>query len=119
DYLNSPAAAELAAAGIGDVLRALGELQAKFAAARAGFLRRFDAADAHDSDGYGSTSAWLAAKAQMSLKDARADVGRMRLLARHPGIADAMAAGQVSQSYGLEIAELVRKLPKELRAATG
>ena len=28
-----------------------------------GLLRRFDAADAHDADGYGSSSSWLAAKA--------------------------------------------------------
>jgi hypothetical protein len=60
-----------------------------------------------------------AAQAQMSVKDARADVARMRLLARHPGIASALAAGQVSVSCALEIAGLVRQLPKELRAGTG
>ena len=57
DYLNSPAAAELHAAACGPVLTALGELQAKVTAAHAGFLRRFDAADAHDADGYGTSAA--------------------------------------------------------------
>ena len=36
DYLNSPAAAELHAAGCGPVLTALGELQARVTAASAG-----------------------------------------------------------------------------------
>ena len=39
----------------GSVLRSLGEIEAKFTAAHAAVLARFDAADAHDSDGYGST----------------------------------------------------------------
>ena len=76
DYLNSPAAADLPAAACGPVLAALGEihakhaaacgpvltslgeLQAKVTAAHAAFLRRFDALDAHDADGYGTSSAW-------------------------------------------------------------
>src|SRR5215469_3065017 len=74
DYLNSPAGGELDAAVIGEVLRSLGELRAKFTAAHAGLLRRFDAADAHDGDGYGSSAAWLAAQARMSRKAARAAV---------------------------------------------
>ena len=57
DYLNSPAATELHAAACGPVLSSLGELQAKVTAAHAGFLRRFDAADAHDADGYGTSAA--------------------------------------------------------------
>src|SRR5215472_10611923 len=78
DYLNSPAGAGLHAAGTGGVLTSLGELQAKVTAAHAAFLRRFDAAGAHDADGYGTSAAWLAAKAQLSAKDARAAVRRMR-----------------------------------------
>src|ERR1700722_5744069 len=66
DFLNSRTAAELDGAACGEVLRALGEIQGKLSAAYAAFLRRFDAADAHDADGYGSTSAWLAAKGQLT-----------------------------------------------------
>src|SRR5215472_11503952 len=61
DYLNSPAAADLPAAACGGALTALGEIQAKVTAAHAAFLRRFDALDGHDGDGYGTSSAWLAA----------------------------------------------------------
>jgi hypothetical protein len=119
DYLNSPAVGELAAAALGGALVALGEIQAKVAAAHAVLLRRFDAADGHAADGYGSPAAWLAAMTQMTVKDARAAVRQMRRLGEHPGVAGAMAAGQVSESCGLEITELVKKLSAELRARTG
>jgi hypothetical protein len=118
DYLNSPAAAELHAAGAGGVLTSLGELQAKVTAAHAAFLRRFDAADAHDADGYGTSAAWLAAKTQLSVKDAKAAVRRMRQLTEHGCLADALAAGRISASWAAEIIELTRKLPAELRGDT-
>src|ERR1700759_5501604 len=70
DYLNS-AAADLDGAACGDLLVGLGEARAKLTAAHAGLLRRFDAVRAHDADGYGSSSAWLAARAGMSRKAAR------------------------------------------------
>src|SRR5262249_17258765 len=66
DSLNSPAVADLDGAACGELLISLGEVQAKLAAAHAELLRRFDAANAHDADGYGSSSAWLAAKGGMS-----------------------------------------------------
>jgi hypothetical protein len=72
DYLNSAGAGDLQAAATGEVLTSLSELQSKLAAARAAFLARFDAADGHDDDGYATSSAWLAAKAKMSRKGARA-----------------------------------------------
>src|SRR5215467_12852454 len=80
DYLNSPVAAELHAAACGPVLTSLGELQAKATAAHAAFLRRFDAADAHAADGYGTSAAWLAAMAKLAPTDANAAVRRMRQL---------------------------------------
>ena len=118
DYLNGPDAALLDPAALGGVLRSLGELQAKFAAAQAGFLRRFDAADAHDADGYGTSAAWLAAMTRLKGSDAKAAVARMRALGRHPHLAEAMAAGQISPSWVAEIDRLTRKLPAELRAET-
>jgi hypothetical protein len=118
DYLNSPATAELHAAVAGEVLTALGELQAKFTAAHAAFLRRFDAADAHDADGYGTSAAWLAAMAKMAPKDAKAAVRRMRQLTEHGSLASALAAGQISASWAAEIIGLTGKLPAQLRDDT-
>jgi hypothetical protein len=76
DYLNGPGAAELDAAACGAVLRSLGEIEATFTAAHAAVLARFDAADAHDSDGYGNSAAWLMAMTDMTRPDARAEVRR-------------------------------------------
>jgi hypothetical protein len=118
DYLNGPGAVELDAGAYGSVLRSLGEVQAKFTAAHAAVLSRFDAADAHDSDGYGNSAAWLMAMADMTRPDARAEVRQMRLLRGHAALADALAAGDISKSWALAIAGWTKKLPAELRAET-
>ena len=115
DYLNSPAGRDLDPAALGGVLAALGALQSRLTAARAGALARFDAADAHDSDGYGSSSAWLMAMTRMTRKDARAAVAEMRRLRQHPEVADAMSAGGLSGSWGLQIIGWTSRLPEELR----
>src|SRR5215470_17038493 len=118
DYLNSPAAAELHAAACGPVLTSLGELQAKFAAAHSAFLRRFDAADAHDADGYGTSAAWLAAMTKMAKKDAKAAVRQMRELNVHPHLHGALGRGEISASWADQIIEWLQKLPAELRDGT-
>ena len=99
DYLNSPAAADLHATAAGEILTALGVIGAKFTAAHATFLRRFDAADAHDADGYGTSAAWLAAMTKLASKDAKAAVWRMRQLGSRPHLADALARGELSWSW--------------------
>src|SRR5579872_625744 len=118
DYLNGPGAAEMDAAACGAVLRSLAQVQAKFTAAHAAVLAKFDAADAHDSDGYGNSAAWLMAMTDMTRPDARAEVRQMRLLRDHPEMAAALAAADISRSQALAIAEWTRKLPAELRAET-
>ena len=118
DYLNSGSVADLDGAACGDLLIALGEIQAKLTAAHAGFLRRFDAASAHDADGYGSSSAWLAAKAGMSKKAARASVRQMRQLGGRPLLGTALAAGGITDSLAFTIADWTRKLPADMREET-
>src|ERR1700733_8704193 len=118
DYLNGPGAEELDPAACGTVLRSLGEIEAKFTAAHASVLARFDAADAHDSDGYGNSAAWLMAMTDMTRPDARTKVRRMRLLRGHPAMAGALVSADISKSQALAIAEWTRKLPAELRAET-
>ena len=118
DYLNGPGAAELDAASCGSVLRSLGEIEATFTAAHASVLARFDAADAHDSDGYGTSAGWLMAMTDMTRGDARAKVRRMRLLRGQPAMAGALVSADISKSQALAIAEWTRKLPAELRAET-
>src|SRR5580692_4407528 len=118
DYLNSAAVADLGGAACGELLIGLGEIQAKLTAAHAGLLRRFDAANAHDADGCRSSSAWLAAKAGMSNKAARASVRQMRQLRDRPLLGTALIAGDITDSLAFTIADWTRKLPAEMRAET-
>lgn len=118
EYLNSPAAVELDVAALGEVLTALGDIQDRLAAAHATFLRRFDAANAHDADGYASSSAWLAAKGRMTKRDARAAVRQMHQFNERPSLHGAVANGDLSKSWANAIAQWTRKLPEEMRAET-
>ncbi|MFY9650805.1 hypothetical protein, partial [Trebonia sp.] len=118
DYLNGPGAADLDPAACGTVLRSLGEIEATFTAAHASVLARFDTADAHDGDGYGTSAAWLMAMTDMTRPDAKTKVRRMRLLRSHPAMTAALADADISKSQALAIAEWTRKLPAELRAET-
>jgi hypothetical protein len=117
DYLNA-AVAGLDGRACGDLLIALGAVQAKLTAAHAGLLRRFDAAGAHDADGYGSSSSWLTAKAGLPRKAARAAVRQMRQLGERPLLGAALAAGDITGSLAFTIAGWTRKLPAQLRADT-
>jgi hypothetical protein len=117
DCMNA-AVADLDGPACGELLVTLGEVQAKLTAAQAGLLRRFDAAGAHDADGYGSSSAWLAAKAGMSRQGARAAVKQMRQLGARPLLDAALAAGEITGSLAFTIAGWTRKLPEDMRAET-
>ena len=117
DYLI-PVTPELPAAACGEALTTLGEVRSKLAAAHAVLLRRFDALDGHDADGYGSSSAWLAAMTKMTRKDAKAAVKQMRTLGERPHLEGALGAGDVSDSWAAEIAGWLKKLPEELRDGT-
>jgi hypothetical protein len=118
DYLNSGCVADLDGAACGGALIALGGIQAKLTAAHAGFLRRFDAADAHNADGYGSSSAWLAAKAQLTKRDARAAVRQMRHYGQRKHLAEALATGAITGSWAAAIADWTKKLPAGMREET-
>jgi len=118
DYLNDPGVSELDPASCGPVLRSLAEVQAKFTAARASVLAKFDAAAAHDNDGYGTSAAWLMAMTDMTRRDARMDMREMRLLRDHPAMADALAAHDISRSWAMAIAEWTKDLPADVRAET-
>jgi hypothetical protein len=117
DYIHS-AVADLDGAACGELLIALGEVQAKLTAAHASLLRCFDAADAHDADGYGSSSSWLTAKVGLPRKAARAAVRQMRQLGDRPLLSAALAAGAVTDSLAFTMADWTRKLPAQLCAET-
>ncbi len=117
DYVHGCAAA-LDGTACGDLLVALSQAQAKLTAVHAAVLHRFDAADAHDADGYGSSSSWLAAKVGMSKQAAKTAVWQMRQLGERPLLERALAAGDIIDSVVFEITRHTRKLPLEMRAGT-
>jgi hypothetical protein len=117
DYLSSLAAEDLDGPGCGAALVALSQIQAKLAGARVRLLRRFDAVNGHDADGYGSATPWLMAKAGLTRKAARSQVRQMRRLGERPALEAAMADAVLTESQADEIAEWTRKLPGEIRDA--
>lgn len=111
-------AGAVAGATSGGLLIQLERIGAQQTAAQAGVLRRFDAADAHDADGYGSSSAWLTAKAGLPKKAAKAAVRQMRQLTERPVLDEALTAGDVTGSLAFTIAGWTRKLPADMRTET-
>jgi hypothetical protein len=112
-YLNSPAARDLESAARREALEQLGAITSLLGAAANGLLRRFDADDGHDGDGYASAAAWLAGKTRLGPRDAKAAVRQMRLLARHPLLDDATAAGGITISWAREIARWTGRIDHE------
>jgi len=120
EYLTSPAAAGLEGAGCGEALITIGRIASRLAAAQSALLARFDAASAHDGDGYATTAAWLAGRTRLSRKDAKAAVRQMRLLGKHPLLGDAAGTGGLSRSWAREIAAWTGRLPAgDLRQQAG
>jgi hypothetical protein len=113
DYLNTPAARDLDGAACGEALIEIGAIASALAAVQNGLLRRFDADSGHDADGYASTAAWLAYKAGLGRKDAKATVRQMRLLGRHPLLDQAAAEGAVTVSRAREMAAWTGRIKDE------
>jgi Domain of unknown function (DUF222) len=119
DYLTGPAGDLVQPAALGEVLLAAAGIDAKHAAMRMRLVSRFDANDCHDSDGYPTTASWLAGRTKVVLAKARAEVRQARTMTgAHPGLAAAMAAGELSLSWAAGIAAWTAELPEEIRQDT-
>ena len=112
-YLNSPAARDLQGPARGEALEALGAITSLLGAAQNGLLRRFDADDGHDADGYASSATWLAARNHLGRRDAKAAVRQMRLLGRHPLLDAATTTGGLTISWAKEIAGWTGRIDHE------
>jgi hypothetical protein len=82
---------------------------------RAAFLARFDAGRGYTADGYGSCTAWLRSRGQMTGRAAGSDVRQMRQFRDHPVLAGAVARGELSESWAAKLAGWTRKLPADWR----
>jgi hypothetical protein len=114
-YLRDPGVASLLPSELGGVLESMGALGGKFAAARAAVLARFEAERAYTADGHGSATAWLKARGRMTGQAAGAQVRQMRQFRDHPVIEEAVAGGEVSESWAAQLAEWTSRLPADWR----
>jgi len=108
--------ADLTTAEQADCLRALEHAHALHTAARARLLAAFHARCGYEDDGHGSPRAWLKGQCQMTDGAAAGAVGWMRRLKAHPAVADALAGGEISESWARTVCDLSDKLPEDARA---
>ena len=115
DHLAAVDWASLGTAAHGEMLARLQRAQAKLTAVNAAVLAAFTAQCGYEPDGHKSARAWLINRTGMSKGAAGAAVGWDRRLRRHRGIAGAMTAGGISDSWAKEIAQWTDKLPADKR----
>jgi Domain of unknown function (DUF222) len=98
-----------------ECLRGLERAQSIHAAARAKVLAAFTAQGSYEDDGQGSPRTWLTWQTRITRPAASAALASMRSLGEHPAIAHALADGQISVSWGRQIAEWTDLLPADCR----
>jgi hypothetical protein len=98
-------------------LRELERMTAIQTAARASILGAFTAAQGHVSDADYSPRAWLVNKTGVTRGAAAGHMGWARRIKAHPQLGAALAAGELSESYGRTIAQWTDKLPEDCRPA--
>ena len=109
--------ASLPDAALGQRIVALEAVIRRAQAAQAAAVRVFDARDAADAEGAGSTACWLRDRLRASDRDARQAVGLARALDRLPLTTAALGAGEVSVAHARTLAGQTRHLPAEVVAA--
>ena len=110
DHASAPAGVQA------ECLRGLERVLSVHAAARARVLAAFTAQGGYQDDGQGSPRTWLTWQARITRPAAGAALTSMRSLTAHPAITGALAGGQISVSWGRQIAEWTDLLPEDCRA---
>ncbi|MBV9384511.1 MAG: hypothetical protein JO242_28105, partial [Streptosporangiaceae bacterium] len=116
-FLNATDVAGLPSAAQAGVLAALGQVQAMHTAAHAGVLAAFTAGGGYESGGHGGPVPWLMHVTRVTKGAARGAAGWMRRLNAHPGVARALAAGGISESWARQLCDWSDRLPEGNRAA--
>jgi hypothetical protein len=115
DYLTGCDAAGLGAAGQAEALAALERAEAAHTVARAKILSAFTASRGFEADGQFGPKPWLRALTRITKGAAAGAIGWARRLEAHPGVAAALAAGQVTASWAKEICGWTDLLPEATR----
>ena len=115
-HLASLNATSLTTAEQADCLRALEQMESRHTAARASVLSAFAGTGGHEDDGHGSAKAWLKWQTRVTGGAAAGAMGWARRLAVHPAVAEALAAGEMSESWARLVCAWTDLLPDEYRA---
>jgi hypothetical protein len=94
-------------------LRALGGASSKLAVARGEALLALDAPGGHAADGHPTVQSWLRHETRVTRQAARDLCRQGRTIHSHPMLRDALAAGELSQSWARQIAAWNDRLPAD------
>ena len=114
-HLYRAAAVQLPIATQAELLHGLEEVTGIQTAARASILGAFTAGQGYVEDADYGARAWLMHRTRVTQGAAAGYTGWARRIAAHPALGAALAAGQVTESYGRAIARWTDKLPEDCR----
>ena len=114
-YLAAADAASLPAQTQAECLRGLEQTDAISTAARASFLSAFTVGQGYSADADYSARAWLMHKTGITRGAAASHTAWAGRAAAHPRVVAALAAGDLSESYGRTICQWTGKLPGKFR----
>ena len=116
-YLAASDATAMAAQTQARCLRMLEQATAMGTAARASILAAFTSAQGYSADADYSPKAWLINRTRITKGAAVAYTAWARRAAAHPQVAQALAVGQVSESFARMICQWTDKLPEDCQEA--
>ena len=114
-YLAAVDATQLAAETQAECLRNLERTDAISTATRASFLSAFSAVKGYSADADYSARAWLMHRTGITRGAAASHTAWARRYGSHPRVIAALAAGELSESYGRTICQWTDKLPEKYR----
>ena len=114
-YLAAADAAQLGDEAQAACLRGLEQTDAIATAARASFLSAFTAGKGYSADADYSARAWLMHKTGITRGAAASHTAWANRAGTHPAVVAALAAGDLSESWGRAICQWTGKLPEKYR----
>jgi hypothetical protein len=115
-FLARADATSLPAAELAICLRELRRIESICTAAQAKILTAFTAQAGYELDGHGGPKPWLIWQTRITRGAAAGALGWSRRLSEHPAVADALAAGEISESWARKLCSWTDRLPAEHRA---
>jgi Domain of unknown function (DUF222)/HNH endonuclease len=114
-WLATTDAASLPAALQAETLRGLERAASMQTAAQSRILSAFCAQDGYQDDGHGSARTWLTWQTRTTRGAASGALRWMCRQAAHPAVGDALAAGDISESWARQICDWTDALPDDVR----